>query len=84
MTKPSFDAAKKLNIESRHSDLTDKKVTAPTKVKKTKGGDFPVFPKDSAPAMSYGKAFATARSNKEKTFDWKGKKYNTRQEGEGD
>jgi hypothetical protein len=51
--------------------------SAPTETKKTKGGDYPVYKKDSDPAKSFAKAFASARKAGKKKFDWEGRSYTT-------
>lgn len=43
----------------------------------TKGGDYPVYKKDSAEAQSFRGAFADARKAGKKTFTWQGRSYTT-------
>ena len=47
-------------------------------VKRTKGGDYPIYKKKSAEAGSFRHAFAAARKTGKKTFTWRGRKYNTK------
>ena len=51
---------------------------------KTKGGDYQVYKKGSKTAGSFGDAFKAARSSGSQTFEWQGRKYNTKKKGEGD
>jgi len=44
---------------------------------KTKGGDYPVYKKDSGAAQSFRTAFAAARKEGKKTFTWNGRSYTT-------
>ena len=62
--------------------VADKPVAPPKKdeakkVVKTKGGDYPVYKKDSKPAKSFRSAFASARKAGKKTFSWDGRTYTT-------
>ena len=44
---------------------------------KTKGGDYPVYRKDTTSSKSFSKSFAAARKAGKKTFEWQGRKYST-------
>lgn len=43
----------------------------------TKGGDYPVYSKDSDEAADFNKAFALARKAGKKKFSWQGRSYTT-------
>lgn len=49
---------------------------------RTKGGDYPVYNKNSSQAASFRAAFAAARKAGKKVFTWEGRKYNTKLKGE--
>jgi len=55
----------------------------PTSVKKTKGGEYPVYKRDSESANDFARAFAAARMQARKegkkvgTFQWQGRSYTT-------
>ena len=44
---------------------------------KTKGGDFPVYRKETPSAQSFKEAFRQARRDKKATFTWQGRKYSS-------
>ena len=46
-------------------------------VKKTKGGNYPIYKKGSAKGKSFNSALTAARKRKAKTFTWDGRSYNT-------
>lgn len=48
----------------------------------TKGGNYPVYKKDSAEAKSFGAAFNEAREKGLKVFPWQGRSYSTKKKGE--
>ena len=50
----------------------------PVSVVKTKGGDYPVYKKESKKAESFRSKFAKSRKAGKKTFTWKGKSYSTK------
>lgn len=52
--------------------------------KKYQTGSYPVYNKDSKEAASFREAFARAGRTGQKTFEWEGRKYNTRLAGESD
>lgn len=52
------------------------------KTVRTKGGDYPVYKKNSSQAASFRAAFAAARKDGKKVFTWEGRKYNTKLKGE--
>ena len=64
------------------------KIAAPTagestasrvsKIVKTKGGDYPVYKKDSDESTSFKSAFAAARKSGAANFKWQGRSYNTK------
>ena len=75
-----------IDRSGRRTDDPSKKVgtvSAP-KVEKTGGGDYPVYKAGSKTAGSFGDAFKAARSSGSQTFEWQGRKYNTKKKGEGD
>ena len=49
----------------------------PVSVEKTKGGDYPVYKKESRKAESFRSKFAKASKAGKKTFKWKGRSYTT-------
>lgn len=50
----------------------------PVSMRKTRGGDYPVYKKGSSSAQSFREAFASARKAGKKEFTWQGRKYNTK------
>lgn len=50
----------------------------PVASKKTGGGDYPTYKKDSNMAGNFRSAFAAARKAGKSTFTWNGRKYNTK------
>jgi hypothetical protein len=50
----------------------------PVKTVQTGGGAYPVYKKNSAKAASFRDAFASARKDGKKEFEWNGRKYNTK------
>ncbi len=50
----------------------------PVSMRKTGGGDYPVYKKGSSSAQSFRAAFASARKAGKKEFTWQGRKYNTK------
>ncbi len=57
---------------------SEKASSAPVKSVKTKGGDYPVYKKDSSEASDFRSNFAAARKAGKKEFTWQGRKYNTK------
>lgn len=49
-----------------------------SKVKETKGGDYPFYKEGSESEISKDAAFADARADKKKEYSWQGRKYHTR------
>ena len=62
-------------VEARKKAKAAKK---PVSVVKTKGGDYPVYKKESKKAESFRSKFAKSRKAGKKTFTWKGKSYSTK------
>jgi len=60
-----------------------KNIKSKAVVEKTKAGDYPVYKKKSVTASSFRDAFSQARGDGKKVFTWQGRKYSTRQKGEG-
>jgi len=68
------------------SSFTPKKTTAKggkgvstlAGAKKTAGGDYPIYKKDSKPAGDFRSAFAAARKAGKSEFTWNGRRYNTK------
>lgn len=50
---------------------------------KTKGGDYPVYRKDTTSSKSFSKTFGAARKAGKKTFEWQGRKYTTKTKADG-
>lgn len=51
---------------------------APVRHVETKGGSYPVYQKDSAPAQSFRSAYAEAKGAGAKDFTWQDRSYNTK------
>lgn len=49
----------------------------PTGVKRTGGGNYTTYRKDSAPAKNFQEAFAKAKREGKKTFTWRNRRYTT-------
>lgn len=49
-----------------------------TGLKKTKGGDYPVYSKGSDKAAGFDKAYGAAKKAGKGTFSWEGRKYRTK------
>lgn len=65
--------------EKTSSPASDKKYTSEVAgFKKTKAGDYTVYKKGSTGAQSFRDAFASARKAGKSTFEWRGRKYNTK------
>lgn len=56
--------------------------TPPTRVQRTQGGDYPVYPKASPEAGSFRDEFRAARERGDSTFSWQGRQYGTQIAGE--
>ena len=80
MKSPVRDSAKKAPVGNgaKASSAPKKEASAPIRSVKTKGGDYPVYKKDSAEAGDFRGAFAAARKAGKKEFTWQGRKYNTK------
>ena len=60
------------------ADAPKKKVSnKPVSTVKTKGGDYPVYKKDSGKAKNFRETFAAAKKAGKATFEWDGRKYTT-------
>jgi hypothetical protein len=68
--------AKKM-VREVAAPTTAKRESPPAAVTKTKGGDYPVYKKDSGKAQSFRDAFSSARKAGKKTFTWEGRSYTT-------
>jgi len=63
---------------TRNKTTSTAKSESPASVRKTRGGDYPVYKKGSSSAQSFREAFASARKVGKKEFTWQGRKYNTK------
>ena len=74
-------AAKKAKAERKvakqASKAKRKAAKKPVSVEKTKGGDYPVYKKESKKAESFRSKFGKASKAGKKTFKWKGRSYTT-------
>jgi len=82
-TPPVPPTAKKTTAEKAPATPTAKTPAVapsdkPTKIVKTKGGDYPVYKKSSATAGNFRSAFAAARKAGKSEFTWQGRRYNTK------
>ena len=81
-TKSNVRSAAPSNVSktpaTRNKTTSTAKSESPVSVRKTRGGDYPVYKKGSSSAQSFREAFASARKAGKKEFTWQGRKYNTK------
>ena len=75
-------AANKKRVAERKAAKAEKRAAKkaakkPVSVEKTKGGDYPVYKKESKKAESFRSKFGKASKAGKKTFKWKGRSYTT-------
>ena len=69
---------KPARIRNRSARTTDRSSGTAVGAKKTKGGTYNIYKKDSAMAGSFRTAFNAAKKAKKASFTWNGKRYTTR------
>ena len=81
-TAAASTTASSQKTEAAKPKASGKTASATPTASKTRGSNYPVYPKKSSQAASFRSAFASARKAGKKTFTWEGRLYNTKLKGE--